>query len=291
MKRHRYAIAILLALWLQSCSTVTLEDVASGQSNLLVATFNVHYLSPRATHMDWARRQEAVVQVLRDMDADIVLFQEMETFNGGNFSGRNLQLDTVRSAFPEYEVAATGEPAVYPSTQPILYRHDELEFLEQGFFFFSPTPDDIYSRPWHKRFPAFLSWSRFRRKADDITFYVYNLHTDASSPRNRMKTARLVVDRLQSRAFEDDPVIVGGDFNAPALFPSMRIYRRAGLSRPAQRRSTFHFNRGLNLLPAIDHVITTSGAEVVGSTVVRRSYDDVWPSDHYPVLAAVKLRP
>ena len=36
---------------------------------------------------------QAVVDVLRDMNADIVAFQEMETFTRGHFNTRNLQLE------------------------------------------------------------------------------------------------------------------------------------------------------------------------------------------------------
>ena len=67
--------------------------------------------------------------------------------------------------------------------------------LEQGFFFFSPTPDIIYSRPWKKRFPAFCTWVRFR-DAKGGRFYLYNVHFDHSSLTNRVNSARLVAQRL-----------------------------------------------------------------------------------------------
>jgi endonuclease/exonuclease/phosphatase family metal-dependent hydrolase len=164
-----------------------------------------------------------------------------------------------------------------------------LEPIDQGFFFFSSTPDDIYSRPWHKRFPAFASWVRFRSLADGLAFTVFNIHTDASSPRNRMKTARLVTQRIAERSDPDEPVVLLGDFNALASLPSVRIYRRSGFRIPGGRASTFHFNRGLHLFGAIDHVLARDGMAVSEMSVVRRQYDGVWPSDHYPVAARVLL--
>ena len=250
-----------------------------------VATFNVHYLSQRVPAMNWDGRQEAVMRVIEAMNADIIAFQEMETFAGGRFSDTNLQLDSVLAAFPEYAAAAVGDPEVYPSTQPILYRPADLRVVTQGFFFFSETPDTIYSRPWHKRFPAFASWASFERLADGFEFTVFNVHTDASSGRNRMKTARLVVDRIENRDDRGAPVILAGDFNAPASFPSARIYDRADLVRARGSSATFHFNRGLHLFPAIDHIRVSGGLSVSQASVVRLSLDGIWPSDHYPVLA------
>jgi endonuclease/exonuclease/phosphatase family metal-dependent hydrolase len=281
-------VVVMAALGLGSCRTLPLDSLHEDGGGLLVATFNVHYLSPRVDSMSWDKREAAVLSIVGEMNADVIGFQEMETFSGGRFNDENVQLESIRSEFPEYGVAATGDPSNYPSTQPILYRKELLEPIDQGFFFFSATPDDIYSRPWHKRFPAFASWVRFRTLSDGSTFSVFNIHTDSSSPRNRMKTARLVTQRIADRSHPNEPVVLLGDFNAPASFPSFRVYLRAGFSLPSGRASTFHFNRGLHLFGAIDHVLAQNGFRVSGSSVVRRQYDGVWPSDHYPVAARIQ---
>lgn len=248
---------------------------------------NVHYLSTRAPEMAWEPREEAVQTVLREIDADIIALQEVESFGGGAFSRENVQLVSVLEALPDHAAAAVGDPKLYPSTQPILYRESLLEPLSQGFFFFSPTPDAIYSRPWHKRFPAFASFVRFRHRDAGLTFYVFNLHADASSPRNRIKTARLVRERMEARAHPGDPVILLGDFNAPSWFPALGIYLRAGFTRAPVRGSTFHFNRGLHLVPGIDHILVDDGFQVSPAIIVRSQPGGTWPSDHYPVIASV----
>jgi hypothetical protein len=49
--------------------------------------------------------------------------------------------------------------------------------------------------------------------------------------------------------------------------------------------STFHFNRGLNLFPAIDHIGGSDGISPVGKTFsVRGRFDGEWATDHYPVV-------
>jgi len=277
------ATTILIA----SCSSTA---PYTDEGDFTIASFNIHYLAVGRDVMPWDERKEAVREVLEELDADLVAFQEMETFGGGHMSEENIQLDFVLDSFPRYEAAAIGDPERYPSTQPIIYRADRFRAVEQGFFFFSPTPDVIYSRPWHARFPAFASWALFERLATGERFYVYNVHFDASSARNRLKSASLTIERIDERSV-DAPVLVVGDFNAPLAFPTMRRFMRSGLDHSGIRRATFHFKRGFNLIPAIDHILHSEGLETLKGHIARGDSDGVYPSDHYPVMTAVTFDP
>lgn len=256
------------------------------------ATLNVHYLWVGNDTTRWEERAPAVVAALSEIDADVVAFQEMETFGVSDgsprhFSYENRQLEYVLSQLTEYRVTAIGDPAEYPSTQPIIYRPEVVEPLNQGFFFFSPSPDQIYSQPWHARFPAFASWVRFRHIATDRTFLVYNVHFDVQSARNRTKSSRLVIERASGEAGTDEPVLVVGDFNAPRFFPAMGRFRRAGYRRARANGATFHFFRGLRIVPAIDHILGSGEVVLSNPEVHRERFDGSYPSDHYPVSATV----
>ena len=254
-----------------------------------MGSFNIHYVSPRQEKMIWEDRRDAVVEALRLGNPDIIGFQEMETFVGGQWNQENKQLEWIKEHFPRYAVTSFGDPRVYPSTQPILYRRDRFEALDQGFFFFSPAPDQIYSRPWKGRFPAFCSWSRLHDKTTDRNFYLYNLHLDYSSLRNRLNSATLVAERIASRDHNEDGVIVIGDFNAPRFFRPVRIVAEAGLTVAETRGSTFHFNRGINIQPAIDHALYSKEFEYRSTRVIRDSFGGKWPSDHYPLFVTLSI--
>ncbi len=141
------AIACLLV-------TTSFADVQEGgvgyrkslQSNLLVTSFNIHYVAEWQKKLQWNNRKQAVISAIDDLNADIIAFQEMETFAGGSYNRENRQLDWVLDHFPEYRAGAYGDAAIYPNTQPILYRHERFKQLDQRFYFFSETPDVIYSR-------------------------------------------------------------------------------------------------------------------------------------------------
>ena len=256
-----------------------------------VASFNIHYIQPGKDLMDWDTRKDAVIRVLEGMGADLIAFQEMETFEGGSFSYRNLQLDWILESLPDYSPAAVGNPEQYPSTQPILYRKSEFDVEEQGFFFFSENPDQIYSRQWDGNFPYFCSWVRFRHLNSGKTFTLFNGHNDYNSRDNRIKTSQLIVSRIKPLLDKQKPILVVGDFNTPSWFETMRILKEAGLHLAKPAGSTNHFNLGLNLLPAIDHMLASPEVIFSGPVKIwRNQYNGVWPSDHYPISIEVDIK-
>jgi endonuclease/exonuclease/phosphatase family metal-dependent hydrolase len=170
-----------------------------------------------------------------------------------------------------------------------MYRGDRFTFIEQGFFFFSETPDEIYSSSWDGRFPAYCSWARFRDRSSGTTFSVYNVHFDAASRRNRLLSADLVAARVSNREHPEEPVLVVGDFNAPWFFPAVARVADAGLRIANTTGSTYHFYRGIRILPAIDHVLHSPTLEHDSTEVLRRRYDGVWPSDHFPVVVSLVI--
>ncbi len=289
-KRQIKHVGLLLVLTLlSSCSnpgTVTADE----QRTLRVSTINIHYTSPRQKKLNWEKRKDAVTNAIEDIDADIIAFQEMETFSGGSFNKENKQLDWVLQNFPQYQAGAYGDAAVYPNTQPVLYRHDRFTQLDQGFFFFSKTPDVIYSRTFNGSWPAFCSWTQLTDNQTGRDFYVFNVHFEYKSMSNRSKSAALVKERIKAVA-SDTPVILLGDINAPAFSPTARKLKSIPLTLAKPAGATFHFNRGINLLPAIDHILfSESFIQTSKVERLKKKYNNIWPTDHYPVSVNLQLQ-
>jgi endonuclease/exonuclease/phosphatase family metal-dependent hydrolase len=95
--------------------------------------------------------------------------------------------------------------------------------------------------------------------------------------------------RIRTRERSEAPVIVLGDFNAPRFFYPLRLLRDRGYTATRPGGATYHFNRGLDVLPGIDHVLASSELELTSTIVDRRRYGDTWPSDHYLVAAQIEL--
>lgn len=259
-------------------------------SDLSVGSFNLHYISERRPVLPWDDRKNAVLAAINELDADIVGFQEVETWRGRGQQGDNIQLQWLGENAPQYSAAAVGDPAVYPDTQPIFYRPEKFQFLQQGFFYFSDTPDQIYSRPWDQSFSQFASWVQLLDIATGQSIRVVNVHFDHSSKINRHGAAGLVSERIRPWIESSEPVIVLGDFNAVSWFKTIDILEDAGLTLADRDGPTFHFKRGLNLFPAIDHVLFY-GFNQEGETLrLNKKYNGVWPSDHHPIRVGLNLQ-
>ena len=296
----RMVAGLLLATFvLVGCQTVR----HSGQDTLLpadpdllrVGTYNVHYIIMREetgawSVGDWERRKGPLDQAFKAVAADLIAFQEMESFGGGSESEVNLTLDWLLENNPAYAAGATGDPSVFPATQPILYRNNRLELLDQGWFFFSPTPDVLYARTYNGSYPAFASWAQFRDMRSGAVFRVVNVHTDYGSRSNRLQSIDLVVERTAPWIADGQTVFVVGDLNGRFGDAVVEKLQDAGLRFAPVEGATYHFNRGLNLFAAIDHIAVSGAAELARPPVVlRRQFDGEWPTDHYPVIADYRL--
>lgn len=295
----RAALAVVAALLLVACGvhlvqTDRTELAPAPPGSLRVSTFNVHWISLRATEGPWSvagwdRRKGPMTQVLRDIAPDILALQEAESFPGSNRDGTNLTVRHLLETLPELGLAASGAPQMFPPTQPILYRRDRLRLRDQGWFFFSDTPDVIYSRTFNGGFPAFASWAAFETTSGQ-NFRVVNVHTDFGSRSNRRLSADLIAARIAPWIAEGITVFVVGDLNALHGAYTLRTIAQTGVTFLPSSGATFHMNRGLHLFGAIDHIGASDGATAVGDPVIVRTRPDgIWPSDHYPVYADFML--
>lgn len=146
--------------------------------------------------------------------------------------------------------------------------------------------------------------------------YVYNVHLDHRSEESRQRSVELVAARIVGRAHPEDPVIVTGDFNCGEQSPAIRFmlgetagaveggsvvgwtgmtdtYRAIHPPPDAVGVGTFHGFKGGTSGEKIDFIFTKSGAkgtvEVLSAEIDRISEGGRWPSDHFPVVARVRL--
>jgi len=293
----RGGVALLVLLTLVACAlhvTHSESETAGAPPEgdaLRIATYNVHYIvlndqtGPWSVG-DWDRRKDPMDQAFKAMRADIVAFQEMESFQRGSDGSVNLARDFLAARNPGYGVSATGNWREFPPTQPVFYRRDRLQPVDQGWFFFSDTPEVIYSRTFDGSYPAFASWVHFEDRDSGARFRVVNVHFEYSSRSNRIKSAQLVRDRMSAWIAAGESVFLVGDINALHGARTMDILEEAGVQFDRTPGATYHLNRGLHLFGAIDHLARTRDvALVAGPWVLQRRFGGEWPSDHHPVYA------
>lgn len=258
-----------------------------------LASLNVQFIDPdRSAGLrslsDWDCRKTSLDAAFKAIDADIFAFQEAGTFPCHTQTETNPMLDWLLTQNTDYRAGGHGQPQTFPATQPILYHAGRLTLLDQGWFFFSDTPDVIYSRGFDGSYPSYATWAQFRSGTE--TLRIVNVHLDVTSRSNRRASATLVADRIAPWLDAGERVVVMGDMNTFATSPTIPTMADAGLTFVETAGATFHFRSGSNLYGPIDHLGLSDGITPLGGTfVVRRQFEGGWPSDHYPVLLDVEL--
>jgi endonuclease/exonuclease/phosphatase family metal-dependent hydrolase len=146
------------------------------------------------------------------------------------------------------------------------------------------------------------SWVQLRDKPSSQEFIVLNTHWDHISDPARRKSAALIRERL-SKLSKKLPTIVMGDLNAPedsaatttligkpgsAEMVFVDSYRKLHPKR-SQEESTFNSWAGTTNGSRIDYILHSDDFTPLAADILRTNYDGLWPSDHYPVTAKLRL--
>ena len=258
---------------------------------MITGTYNIHFDEyGRSGRRSWIRRREGVASIVRAHNPDILLLQEVSTWDGMSLlPGR--QVVDLLNLLPEYSLAGTQGRDRLESANPILYRTTRFTVETTGIFYFCEDPDNPYSYSWGSWSPRFCSWARLYDRELRHSFYVFNVHFHPFLRRQKRQAARILVDRVRMIA-GDAPFILGGDFNS---FPGSQHMRRIseGLSvRDALRGSrvgTFHAYLGVSPWPRVDYIFASRHFAIESAGVAYHRYRGRYPSDHYPVFATLRL--
>jgi endonuclease/exonuclease/phosphatase family metal-dependent hydrolase len=247
-------------------------------------SFNIRYGTAQDGPNAWPLRRELVFQTIRDQAPDVVGIQEALAF----------QLDELDEALPRYRRVGVGRDDGEAAGEfaAVLFDRDRYRVLDEGTFWFSDTPSVPGSMDWGNGITRICTWVRLRDHQTGRSFFVYNVHWDHESQVSRERSAVLLVERIRTRAGQDDPVIVTGDFNAGESNPAFTYLLSHGLidtfreAHPtATSVGTFNAFRGVSDGDKIDAVLVSNGWDVIDAGIVGSNDDGRYPSDHFPVVA------
>jgi endonuclease/exonuclease/phosphatase family metal-dependent hydrolase len=261
-------------------------------------TFNIRYGTADDGENRWSARRALVLEVIRREDPDLLGLQE----------ALDDQIDEMLASLDDYAVVGVGrddgrEAGEYSA---ILFRKSRLRVAEAGTFWLSDTPSVPGSATWGNRIARICTWARFIDR-DGRGLWHYNVHLDHESQASRERSTLLLRDRIAARPRPDEPVIVTGDFNVgeknPALAtllarapdgldaaPFLDTYR---VLHPAEENVGTYTGFVFGKLDGdkIDYVLVPPATEVLLADIVRWSRDERYPSDHFPVVARLRLAP
>ena len=284
---HRRAFLLVLVLALTAVAPARAQERAP----LTVMSFNIRYGTANDGENRWTLRKDFLIEVMKEQNADLVGLQEA-------LAG---QIDEIVAAIPAYGVIGVGrdDGARKGEYTAILFRRDRFQVSDAGTFWFSDTPNVIASKSWGNNITRICTWARLVDR-DGRGFWMFNVHLDHESQPSRERSAQLLRQRIDARAFPNEPVIVTGDFNAGEKNAAVAAMTAGGtlvdtfrVAHPDEQTvGTFTgFDVTKTTGEKIDYVFAPAGTEVLRAEIIRTARAGRLPSDHFPVIAQIRFRP
>ncbi|MFT2010541.1 endonuclease/exonuclease/phosphatase family protein [Pontibacter sp. 13R65] len=287
---------IMLAL-LGACKTnsddpaPTVEEQGRAKVPYInVMSYNVLQDDPvRPKGYSWAERKDRVMQQIKENNIDILCAQE-DYLNQG---------DDISRATGFYKTGVsrnTGNATGSGEFVAIYYNKNRFTLQKWGRFWMSETPD-VPSRSWDARVLRICNWAKFKDANTNKEFYVFNTHLDHIGSEARLKSAELLKAKIAEIA-EGKPVILAGDMNATPETAPIRVLnnfmfdsREVSEKYPSGPIGTYNamdINKPLNR--RIDYIFVNNLFRVLEYSVLNETKDNIYPSDHLPVLARVEQK-
>lgn len=236
----------------------------------------------------WSKRKFLVTDVVRKHRPDLLGLQEAELFQVRDLAGMLAAYDWI--AVGRDDGAEKGE------SNAILFRKTRFELLTQKTLWLSATPERI-GKGWDAALNRTVTIVRLRDRVDGREFFLFNTHFDHMGRQARLESSKLIVALTQSMG-GGLPVIVTGDFNYTSKDGAYRIVadalrdaERVSRSRPRGGSLTFN-DFGKSLVPdnKIDFIFVNGGFDVLSHRIVPDRHRGLYPSDHFPVQARLRMR-
>ncbi len=227
----------------------------------------------------WPCRRRATLAVLAAIDADVAGLQEAFGFQA-HYLQRHLE--GVGLSGDGRSARRRGERCC------VLHREATLQLLSAETRWFGDEPDMAGTRLPGASFPRVATIVELAVRDGGARFTFVDTHLDEHKDDNRVRAAAHLVEWLP-----DAPAVVVGDFNAGPDSEVVRVLEAAGLAMalPADAPGTNHDFTGRTDGRRIDHILVSAHWEVLDARVVTDRPGGRLPSDHWPVVADLQLRP
>ncbi len=253
-------------------------------SEIRVMSCNLRCWSPTDLFKkSWFYRAGLIVDTIKSNQPDIIGFQEA---SGMHYAFLQQKLVGYASVIQYRDNSLLSEGC------PVFYRTDKFDLIDQGSFWLSNTPD-VMSKDWGAAHYRVANYVILQEKDSGREFVVFNTHLDHVSDEARINGIQVVLDKIEQ--FGGQPAILMGDLNAeedsPTYSKASSNFDDVQVIASNTMDSCTYQNWGNALdRPRIDYIfVSKSGFTALKYQVITTTYDGVYASDHFPLLAVLKL--
>lgn len=258
-----------------------------------VMTFNIRMDNPEDGLNQWTNRKDFACDMIRFHRPDVIGAQEV----------LHHQLVDMQQRLPEYASVGVGreDGKQLGEYSAVFYRKDRFELLDGQTFWLSEYPDSIGCKGWDAACERVVTWAKLKDRTTEQVFYFFNTHFDHMGRIARRESCALLKNKVSTIA-GGAPVVVTGDFNAPPQSAVITaITDPTDPQHLVNSRSAADFRYGpeysfhdYGKLPperrdVIDFIFIKHVEKVLLSAVITDTHGPLFVSDHYPVMAVIRL--
>lgn len=183
---------------------------------------------------------------------------------------------------------------MYPS---LFFSFEKLSVIDSGDIWLSETPNIPGSNSFNSTYPRLGTWAKLSFKKNLRPIFICNLHLDHISSEVRIKQTEVFIQETNKIFPEKYPMILMGDFNEG---PNEKVYSLlknsfSNLYDPwvenqKQEISSHHlFDGNTNKGKRIDWILLDKRFHCNRIEAITKSYNGIYPSDHFPIFCKVSL--
>lgn len=252
--------------------------------NLKIITSNIRYENPQDGNHSWDNRRPLLQKIITGFHPDILGTQE----------GREMQIKSLAKHLP-LKLVESHRNWITDRMYPCLYINEEqIKLGNSGDIWLSETPEISGSKSFKSAFPRLCTWMQVTHLINNQDYFVVNTHLDHVLEETRINQVNVLITEVQKINKEKLPLILMGDFNdSPNSAIRKLITEKLSLKDPwiemgLPEETSHHGFTGVAANgDRIDWILVPEAFAVEEIQLEKNSFENIFPSDHYPLLATV----
>lgn len=251
-----------------------------------VMTFNIRLSLDSDKENAWTKRKDDAMGLMAYYHPDIMGVQE----------ALPQQMRDIKAKLTNYDYIGVGRDDGKDAGEysAIFYDKNRLKVLESGTFWLSETPD-VPSKGWDAAYPRICTYGLFKDSKTGKKFWALNLHFDHVGNVARVKSSQMILERIKKMNPKSYPLVLTGDFNLTEDTEPIQIMSKS-LDDSFYHSKTPHYGPkatwqafDINTIAKdrIDYIFVKGFTVLSNRTINDRRSNNLYPSDHFPVLAEI----
>lgn len=250
--------------------------------NIVVMSFNIRCINANDTGIkDYRVRSPYIRQLLEEENPDIIGFQEVKV---KQFKYIVRILKNYDYEYCKRDERKEGE------ANPVFFKKNRFYCDARKTIWLSDNYEVMGNSFGGKCF-RICSYVHLKDENTGKGFYVFNTHLDHVGEEARIKGVKVIKQLIYDLNVRDDAHLIMGDMNdfygSAPINELFNGYVDASKFNHKENEITFH-NYGTDK-QKIDYIALSKNITQLDYKVVTTKYGDIYPSDHYPIEAVIKI--